>query len=306
MKPDSNTIQETYLEVGSGHKLYIQDWGNKDAKLPIIFLHGGPGAGCHDGHKQSFDPNKQRVIFFDQRGSGKSLPKGSLEHNTTDYLVDDIEKIANHLKLKKFVLTGGSWGSCLAFAYALKYPNKLASMVLRGIFTGSQREINYLDGGGFADFFPDVWDEYLKRTPKKYHNNPSEYHYQQMKSSDAEERKKSTYAYSELEGALLRIDDRHTPDTYDTFDPDAMSIELHYLGNRCFMYDKYILDNAHKIKTPTWLIQGRYDMVCPPRTAFEIDKLLPKSNLTFVQAGHSSSDRAIFETMKALLLEITT
>lgn len=305
MNPDAFTISETFIDVGDSHQLYAQDWGNPKARTPIIFLHGGPGAACHDGHKLMFDGTNERVIFFDQRGAGKSLPKGQLDKNTTQELIEDIEKIANHFSLKSFVITGGSWGSCLAFAYALKHPERLKAMVLRGIFTGSPEETDYLDNGSFQLFYPDVWDAYLGRTPKEFHDDPSAYHYRQMKSGDPEKIKASTYAYSELESSLLRLDDRHTDQNYETFEPEAMKIELHYLQNLCFMPDRYIIKNAPKIKTPTWLVQGRYDMVCPPKTAYEMNKLLPNCKLIFTTAGHSSSDRSIYEVTRALLLEIT-
>lgn len=148
MTPDTYTNQEFFLDVGDGHQLYVQDWGNPQAKTPIIFLHGGPGAGCHDGHKQMFDPALQRAIFFDQRGAGKSLPAGHLEHNTTADLIGDIEKLADRLKLSGFIITGGSWGCCLALAYALKHPKRLKALVLRGIYTASKSETAYLDDGG--------------------------------------------------------------------------------------------------------------------------------------------------------------
>src|SRR3989344_4695027 len=176
MTPDKYTISERFIGVGNEHELYVHDYGNPKAKISILFLHGGPGSGCDDSHKQLLlNPEKQRIIFFDQRGSGKSLPKGSLRHNTTDYLIKDIEAIAKEYKLSQFVITGGSWGSCLALAYALKHPKRVKAMVLRGIFTGSSREIDFLDKGRFQDFFPDVWGAYLARTPEKYRQNPSAY-----------------------------------------------------------------------------------------------------------------------------------
>lgn len=306
MNRDEFTNSEQFLDVGNGHQLYIQDWGNEKAKLPIIFLHGGPGAGTHQGNKLFFDAHQQRVIFYDQRGAGKSLPLGSLDHNTTDELVDDIEKIADHFKLDQFVITGGSWGSCLALAYGLKHPSRVKAMVLRGIFTGSQDEINFIDKGGFKNFFPDVWEKYLERTPKSHHNNPSAYHSKQIKGSDREAAKASAYAYSELEGSLLSLDDRHFAESYEEFDPAGPAIEMHYLDNLCFMPDKYILNNAGNLKMPIWLVQGRYDMVCPPITAYELHKRLPNSQLIWSQAGHKGSDRNIYEIIRSLLLQITS
>jgi proline iminopeptidase len=305
MNPDEHTIQETFLEVGDGHTLYIHEWGNPNAKVPVIFLHGGPGAGCGDGHKDHFEPAKQRVVFFDQRGAGKSLPSGSLNHNTTQNLIDDINKIADHLKLDKFILTGGSWGSCLALAYGLQHPKRVEAMVLRGIYTGSREENDFIDNGGFKAFFPDVWDAYLSRTPKEFHADPSAFHYRQLESGKPSDIKSSAYAYSEMEGSLLSIDDRHTPDNFEDFDPNGMAIELHYLGNGCFMPDRHIFKSAKKLTMPIWLVQGRYDAVCPPVTAYELNKVLPDSELIMVTAGHTGKDRAIVDVIKTLLLQLT-
>ncbi len=176
MTPDDFTNQELFLDVGDGHQLYVHDWGRADAAIPIVFLHGGPGNGCDDRDKQKFDPAKQRLIFHDQRGSGKSIPLGSLENNTTSDLVEDIEKIARRLKLRNFVITGGSWGSCLALAYGIKYPKRLTGMVLQGLFTGSQDEISWLGKGRFREFYPDAWNRYSEATPPEYRSDPSAYH----------------------------------------------------------------------------------------------------------------------------------
>lgn len=303
MTPDEFTNQEFFLDVGNGHQLYVHDWGKQSAKLPIIFLHGGPGSGCFDRNKQRFVPEKQRLIFYDQRGAGKSLPKGSIEHNTTQHLVEDIEKLVKHLGLKKFVITGGSWGSTLALAYALQYPSKLEAMVLSGIYTASQAETEYLDKGGFQKFFPDVWERYTARVPKEYAHDPSAYHYQQAFGDDPDAAKKSIYAYSELKGPLLSLDDRHTEESFDEFDPNNMKIELHYLKNACFLPERFILKNAHKLKLPIWLVQGRYDMVCPPITAYELSKALPDSQLIWTIAGHGN-DRPSYDVVRALLLQI--
>jgi proline iminopeptidase len=304
MNPDQYTLGEHFLEVGDGHTLYVQDWGNAKAK-PIVFLHGGPGAGVKDKYKTGFDPKKQRVIFFDQRGSGKSLPTGSLKHNTTKDLVADIEKIAVALKLKPFILTGGSWGSCLALAYGLEHPKRVEAMVLRGIYTGSKSETEYLDGGKiWKTYFPDVWDTYLARTPKAHHHNPTAYHHEQTQGDDPEKAKKSAYAYGEVESSLLALDDRHTPADYDEYDPNFVKIEMHYLANNCFLPDRYILNNAHKLAMPIYLIQGRYDMVCPPVTAYELSQKLPNAELFWTIAGHAN-DRPNYDLNRSLLLQLS-
>lgn len=305
MTPDQHTNQEFFLDVGDGHQLYVQDWGKKDAKTPVIFLHGGPGAGVNDRHKQRFAPANQRVIFFDQRGSGKSLPQGSIEKNTTHELVEDIEKLADYLDLEKFVLTGASWGSCLALVYALEHPERIHSMVLSGIYTASKAETDFIDKGGFRDFFPDLWEHYKDSAPKEYAHDPSEYHYKKAFGNDREEAKKSIYSYAMLESSLMSLDDRFTPVSYDDFDPDHMKIELHYLKHNGFLPDRYILDNAHKLIMPIWLVQGRYDMVCPPVTAYELSKQLRNSHLIWAMAGHGS-DRSNYDVIRSLLLQITS
>lgn len=303
MTPDEHTIKEQYVEVGDGHELYVYEWGNPNG-LPIIHLHGGPGSNANDGHKSTYDPLTQHVIFFDQRGCGKSLPYGSLEHNTTQDMVEDIEKIAHKLKLTTFVITGGSWGSCLALAYALKYPGRVRAMVLRGIFTGSQAEIDYLDKGRFATHFPDAWDRYMDATPAKYHDDPGRYHAKRILGSDADAAKESAFAYHNLEGAILRLDDRFALGGKDDFDPTGTKLEVYYMTNRCFMPDRYIMNNARKLTMPIWLIQGRYDFVCPPVTAYELNEKLPNSRLIWTTAGHGN-DRANYDINRALLLQLS-
>lgn len=305
MTPDEHTNQEIYLDVGDGHKLYVHDWGNVKAKTPILFLHGGPGSHTKDHHKVTFDPSTQRVIFFDQRGSGKSTPTGSLEANTTKEQIGDIEKIADHLALNELTITGGSWGSCLALAYALEHPKRIKAMVLRGIFTASRREFEFIEKGGFKDFFPDVWQNLLKHTPKAHHHNPSEYHYKRILGKNEAEAKESAYYFGNTEAALLNLDDRFTPERFEDYDPAGTIVAVHYYRTLCFLPDRHILDNAHKLKMPIWLIQGRYDMVCPPITAYELNKVLPNSHLVWTTAGHGN-ERPNYDVNRTILLQMTS
>jgi len=291
------------LAVGDGHKLHVYDWGKKDA-MPILFLHGGPGNGVNDRYKQRFDPTQQRVIFFGQRGSGQSTPTGSIANNTTPDLVEDIEKIADFLKLKKIIITGGSWGSTLALAYAIKYPKRIHAMVLGGIYTGTKSENDFLFDGGFKTFFPDVWDAFLKRTPQEHHNRPIDYHYKNAFGKDKKLAKKSIYAVAEVEHSLLSLDDRHAPANFDEFDPDGMKIEMHYTRNNCFLPDNYIMNNAHKLNMPVWFVQGRYDSVCPPITAYKLSRKIPNCELIWTTAGHAN-DRANYDVARTILLSLT-
>lgn len=304
MTPDEFTNQELMLPVGDGHELYIHDWGNNEAKTPIIFLHGGPGSSSRDKYKTTFDPLKHRVIFFDQRGSGKSTPYGSLENNTTEKLVGDIDQILEHFDLEKVILFGRSWGSTLALAYALHAPEKVQAIVTGGIFTGSSSEVDWINNGEFRTFFPDVWNEYLARTPEDKRDNPSQYHTEKALGKDLSQSRQSAFALDQLEGALLRLDDRWGPFTLDEdFDPSGAIIETHYLSQLCFMPDNHILNNAASLTMPIWIVQGRYDMVCPPVTAYELHQKLPNSHLIWTQAGHSGNDRENWLATKTILAQ---
>lgn len=305
MTPDQYTNKEFFIDVGDGHQLYVHDWGNPKG-LPIIFLHGGPGNGSSDGQKQNFSPDKHHVIFFDQRGSGKSLPYGNLTHNTTADTIEDITKIADQVKFKTFVLRGGSWGACLALAYALTYPKRVKAMVLNGIFTGSQQEIDFVDRGEFKAFFPEAWERYLATVPKSHRDEPTKYHYARILGSDERAARESACAYSNLTGALVALDDRSRSQSPDdpTYDPTVTKVQAHYIANRCFLPDNYILDNAHKLNMPVWIVQGRYDMICPPTTAHALHQRLAKSHLLYAVGGHLGSEREISSLARAILLQL--
>lgn len=305
MTPDEFTNEELTLAVGNGHKLYVHDWGNKDAKYPIVFLHSGPGNGCADKHKQRFNPVQQRVIFHDQRGSGRSTPYGELKRNTTDDLIADIEKIATKLDVPQFILTGASWGSTLALGYALKHPERVKSLVIQGVFTGSKQEVSYLWDGLHRTHFPDTWQRFVASVPEAHRQNPGAYHFERIFSHDKQAVLEAAKAIGNLEGSLVRLDDRFAPSVIDkNFDPTQLRIEAHYNVNDSFFpEDRYIMNNAHKIKTPTWIVQGRYDFVCPPITAHELSQKMPNSQLIWTEAGHSSSDRGNYDVVQSLLLQ---
>ena len=287
MQNDSFTNQEFMLDVGDGHQLHVVDWGNKDASVPYIHLHGGPGSQAKDKHKAPFDPAAQRVIFFDQRGCGLSTPYGLIENNTTQDLVADISKIADKLQIEKFSLHGTSWGSALALAYAIAHPERIAALVIGGVFTGSKFENDWIDRGHFKIFYPDVWQAYLDRTPEQYRDDPSAYHFDKVINGTPEEQKRSGYAYDCLESGIIRLDDRFQSEDFAEYDPASIRIEMHYLGKGCFMPDRYIFDNLAKLTMPIHVVQGRYDMVCPPATAYELHKKLPNSHLYWTLSGHA-------------------
>ncbi|PID99518.1 prolyl aminopeptidase [Candidatus Saccharibacteria bacterium] len=288
MNPDAYTIKEHFLDVGHGHTLYIHDWGNPKAKTPIVFLHGGPGAQCKDKHKLPFDPNTQRVIFHDQRGSGKSTPLGERSHNTTQELSDDITRIADHLHIDEFVLTGESWGSCLALFYAIAEPKRVKALVIGAVFTASQAEIDWFDKGLLRTHYPDAWERFLAATPKAHHSDAAAYHAARALGKDASAAAESARIYSELVSSTMSLDDSFTPINADDFDPSSMQLELSYLVKRCFLPDRFIMQNARKLTMPLYIVQGRYDFICPPHTAYELSQLAPDAHLTWVVSGHKS------------------
>lgn len=291
------------LDVGDGHRLYVHDWGNAEATMPIVFLHGGPGTGCSDRHKQRFDPRINRVIFHDQRGSGRSTPYGELSGNDTYALADDIERIADKLQLDSFVLTGGSWGSCLALVYAIKHPERVSKLILSGVFTGSQAEINWMNRGLFKLYYPDVWQAFIAAVPADNRSDPTAYHISRLFADNTATAQASAHALSNLEGALLSLDDRRTPQPLtEDFDLVPTQLEAHYMRHGYFIPDNFIPDNAPNITTPTWLVQGRYDMLCPPITAFKLHRQIKHSRLLWTMAGHGN-DRSTFDVLRTLYLQ---
>jgi proline iminopeptidase len=300
MTPDDYTLQESSLEVGDGHSLYVHEWGNPKAKTVIFHIHGGPGSGTSDRAKRSYNPDRQHIIFFDQRGAGKSIPTASLEHNTTDDLVDDISKIADYLGIKTFILSGGSWGSCLALAYAIKHPDRVRAMVLNGIFTASAAERAWLEQGMFRIFYPDVWERYLSYAPESRDGDPTTYHFERILGDDVDAGNRSAYAYDLLSRSIVSLDDRPDTNAFEDFDPNPVRMEVHYMANDCFMPNNYILDNAHELTMPVWIVQGRYDMVCPPKTAHTLAKALPNGELIWTTSGHKP-ERESWNVIRTIL-----
>lgn len=298
MNEDTYTNQSFMLDVGHGHELWVHDWGKKDAKTPIFFLHGGPGSQCKDKHKFAFDPSTQRVIFHDQRGAGQSLPKGKWHHNTTQELAADISTIADHLGIKQFIITGGSWGSTLALYYAIEHPKRVAAVVIHGIWFGSKSENAYIDNGEWRSHFPDLWDWYVSTVPREHQTDPSAYHFAQVLGDDEEKATISARIYGDMEASLLSLDDRHVPTPVADYDAASSCIEMRYMAKGCYMPDRYIPDNAGKLTMPVHIVQGRYDFVCPPMAAYELHRAVPHSTLTWVTCGHAAEH----ETTTALSL----
>lgn len=281
-----------YLDVGDGHSIYYELSGNKKGK-PVLFVHGGPGGGFSRNDKRFFNPKIFNIIAFDQRGSGKSKPFASLYKNTTFKLVSDMRKLLKFLSIKKTYIFGGSWGSTLSLVYAIKYPETVLGMVIRGIFLGSDDE-NYYFNYLARDHYPEAWDEMIDIVPSRKRNNFMKYYYDKITSKDRKIRLKFTRAWAKYEFSVskLRSEEVNLKKLFKQIKHEAFSlIELYYLTNQCFLAKGYILKNAHKIKCPVSIVHGRYDLVCKPLSAHELHKKIKNSKLYFTISGHSASDK---------------
>lgn len=297
--PPIKPYKRGYLKVSDGYRLYYELCGNPKGK-PVLYLHGGPGAGISPKDRRYFNPRKFNAILFDQRGAGKSKPFASTKNNTTWKLVDDINALLNHLEIKKVFLFGGSWGSTLALVYAIKNPERVSGTLLRGIFLSTDEEEKEYFGGFSAKMFPDAWERFLGNVPKKHRKNPVAYYIKQM-NSKSKKRNKFAREWTIYEMTMLMLDmkkktvNKYIKDgTYKSLSP----IEAHYLSQRCFLPEGYILKNIKKIShIPTVIVQGRYDAICMPVSAYRLHKALPRSKLYFTISGHSSRDKNLQEKL---------
>jgi len=282
------------LRVSERHTIVYEDVGPRDGR-PALFLHGGPGVGITPDYRRFFDPAHYRQILVDQRGAGRSTPHADITDNTTWHIVEDLEKLREHLGIENWVVMGGSWGSLLALCYAIKHPDRVAGIVIRGIFLGRQSEIDWIHApGGASEVYPDEWERYIALVPDATDNVQA---YCKLLASDNEkEALAAAHAWSRWEGSMNTI--RPDPGALSqmTNDHTAMSIarlESYYTANGFFLEsDNFVLDNAYKIAhIPTHIINGRFDLICPSVSAWALHKALPASHLTIVPDGaHSPLD----------------
>lgn len=312
MNEDVYTIQSGLLDVGDGHKINYQEWGNPNV-VPIFFLHGGPGGACSDSHKLYFDPKRQRVIFHDQRGCGKSIPFGNRAHNTTDDLVEDINSLRKHLKITgQHAFFGGSWGSCLALVYAIRYPQNVTKMLLRGIYTGTKRETDYIQQeGGISRYAPETWKSYIEVVPDNRRDDIVGYYQEMMQNSDnavADDHIRR-WVRNEFAGVQVDSDIQSLMQNNEPLDDATRSLallEAHYFANDCFLPNNYILEHAHELAhIQTVLVQGRHDHVCPPETAYLLAQKIGEScRLHIVPSAHSGSEGVMREVLRAYVWNI--
>lgn len=294
--------------VSNEHILHVEEAGNSNG-IPVLFLHGGPGAGINANFQWAFDLEQYRIIGFDQRGCGHSQPFGELEHNTTTDLIEDIEALRQHLNISTWHVFGGSWGATLALCYAIAHPEAVTRLILRGIFLARQQDFDWFlePNGGAAQVFPDAYINFSKYIPSDSERSKqiSQAYYELFSSNDETVSKNALSAWFNWEGAISKLipDEQQSSNTASNQQVKSLALlECHYLKHQCFIPENYILNNANKIvNIPTHIVHGRYDMVCQVSAAYQLHKALPGSELYIINdAGHSASEPGI----KSKLIEI--
>jgi proline iminopeptidase len=289
-------IEKGYLQVSPVHSMYYEVCGNTNDE-PILFVHGGPGVGVSEKDKRFFDFKKQKVIFFDQRGASKSVPFGSIEENTTQDLANDINTLLDHLNIPKVHVFGGSWGTTLSLVYAIQNPEKVKSLLLRGVFLANKASIEYYINGGVENQFPKVWNRFKNNVPLANQENVATYYLNKMLHGTDKEKDFFSYEWAYYEISIFKdnITESEIQSIINDFPYQSLSImEAYYLTNDCFIEDNYILKNISIIQSiPVKIIHGRNDNICPLLFAEELHKKLNNSELYIEDAGHSDSEPEI-------------
>ena len=300
--PEIEPFNNFYLPKKNMHEVYVEESGNPEG-VPIIFMHGGPGGGCGNKQRRFFDPSYYRIILFDQRGCGKSKPLGEIRNNTTSDLINDIELIRQYLKIENWFLFGGSWGSTLALAYAIKFSKVVKGLILRGIFLSRPHELEWFLNE-VDQFFPDLHDNLLSHDSTINKKNLVSQYSKIVFGDDQAAAKKAAVAWNQFEGSILKLMPPENSESSESINFDfelaRAKVQLHYIQNQCFIDGEDILKKVSVLKDkPITIVQGRYDMVCPPKTAYELMKQLPNSDFFMISnAGHSASESG---TLSALI-----
>jgi len=310
--PSIEPFQTGFLKVSDVHEMYYEMSGNPDGK-PVFVIHGGPGIGCYPEMRRFFNPEKYLIVMYDQRGCGKSRPVGELKENTTQFLVKDIELLRKELELKQIILFGGSWGSTLSLAYAETYPENVSAMVLRGVFLGGEEDINNVMVNVVPKFYPEEYNKLYEAFPDDSLFFLPVTWLKKVQSNDPVEREAYTKIISryEYKASGLHMDDEMLDEYYNSKDNfeeyyTLALIEMYYFANNCFLEKDQLLKDAYKIEhIPAIIVNGRYDMVCPPYIAYKLHKKLPESRLIIVEkTGHLMSEKGIETELLRAMMEL--
>ena len=303
--PPIEPFNSGYMER-DGHQIYYEQCGNPNGK-PAVFLHGGPGGGGSIAVRRFFNPEKYNIVIFDQRGCGRSKPHGCLENNTTWDLVDDIEALKNMLEINNWLVFGGSWGSTLSLAYSQTYPKSVSEMVLRGIFMLRKKELDWFYQEGASNIFPEAWEKFLEPIDIDQRNNLMAAYHKIFKSDDEEKKLSAAIAWSRWEGSTSSLS--YNPDMANSFSNPKFALAFALIENHYFVNKGFLEDENQLIETgidiirhiPTTIVQGRYDIVCPMATAWELSKNWPEAKLIIApSSGHTAFEKEItHELIKA-------
>ena len=299
--PDIKPNHKYNIDVGDGHTLYVEESGSEDG-LPLIYLHGGPGAGCDKSYRRYCDPEKYRIILMDQRGAGRSEPHASLQANTLSHLIADLEKVREQLNVDKWVVMGGSWGTTLGLAYAQAFPERTLGLILRGVFLGRQADIDWLYKDGTRKIFPDYWQEFIQPIPEEERNDLIEAFHKRLTGQDELARMAAAKAWCTFEGKSATLEPN--PQVVEQFSAPHVAlgmarISAHYFLNHCFLEENQLLDNIDKIQEiPGIIVHGRYDMICALENAWTLQNQWDKCELHVVRdAGHASGEAGIIDAL---------
>lgn len=295
--PDIDPFCTHRLAVEPPHELYLEECGSADG-IPVLFLHGGPGSGCEPYHRRFFDPARYRIILFDQRGCGRSIPHAVLQGNTTGALVADIEAIRKHLGIGRWLVFGGSWGSTLALAYGQAHPQRVTGLILRGIFLCREREIQWFYQGGAGRIFPDYWQDFLAPIPEAERGDLVAAYHRRLTGDNELARLAAAKAWSIWEGRSASLLPNESIVSHLGSPHTALSmarIECHYFVNRAFLGPDQLLREMPRIAhIPGLIVHGRYDLICPLENAWELHRAWPGSELKIIpDAGHAASEPGI-------------
>lgn len=291
-------FDQRMLAVGAGHEVYVEQCGNPEG-LPVVVLHGGPGGGCSPAMRRYFDPAVFRIVLFDQRGCGRSRPHASVTANTTWDLVADIEMIREALGIDRWIVFGGSWGATLSLIYAQSHPERAAALVLRGVFLMTKPELEWFYGGGAGKFFPDLWARFTALIPKDEQDDLITAYHRRLFSGDRRMETRFARAWTGWENALAAMDsDHHGGDSPGDYARAFARLECHYFVNGGFLSDDQQILHPDRMaqiaKIPGTIVQGRYDMICPPVSAYQLAQAWPNARLQFIgRAGHALSEPGI-------------
>lgn len=294
--PPIDPFDQRMLDVGNGHQIYVEQCGEPNG-IPVVILHGGPGGGCSPAMRRYFDPRVYRVILFDQRGCGRSRPHASVAHNTTWHLVDDIETIRKTLGIDAWCVFGGSWGATLSLVYAQEHPDRVMRIVLRGVFLMTKAELDWFYGGGAGKFWPETWSRFVSIIPEDERDDLIRAYNRRLFSGDLSLETRYARAWSAWENALASIHSNGSSgESPGDYARAFARLENHYFINGGFLeFDGQILAHIGRIThIPGVIVQGRYDMICPPSSAYRLSELWPSAELKMVRnAGHALSEPGI-------------